>query len=498
MSFEGLGGLIGALVLISAAGPVLLAGAAALVAGGATYLAVRAGAAAVRALYGAYAGRQSARHERVSRELEQIQGSMGEAARRQERRVQELIDQGNQAYQKAVQARQRHLDELQERLENMKDPAQADQLLQAELKESEKAVDAVIEREVTRFQDDLRQSCQAESAALSRRIQEDSAAFSREVAKAEAMLDERQERYRVYAESLSREGDKLLSVLKAQYDWQRFAPEETERIARLSQEITGLLKDGKPDAAAALAADFEDELLALQSELAWKTAVSEHQKLCVDTALAELKAVREASKRFSEDTEQLTGQGKLLEGYVTEEMGIAFWSEDRMTGLFERAGALEEEAADYEQHSVTVLTGKLLRLTEEIRREHARARAFLANRAAVLKAAEAVLESMEENGWTLAEDAGYQDGDPRNDWEMVFENEEGDRRTMTVCTEFDETEGRYMVWIERQSFERGLPDEDMRQAEDAALNSSLEKRGLGGMGVTCNPDTRGMSRPAGA
>ena len=495
MSFEGLGGIIGAMVAIAVAGPVLVAGAAVLVAGGATYLAVKAGAAAVKALYGAYTDRQSARHIQVSRELEQVRGSVGEAARRQEKRVQELIDQGNRAYREAVETRQRHLDEVQERLNNMTDPEQISKLLQAELKEADKAVDAVIEREVSRFQSDLEQSCQAESAALSRRIREDGAAFSREIARAEAMLDERQERYRVYAEGLSREGDKLLKVLKSQYDWQRIAPDETERIERMSDEIRSLLKDGKPDAAAALAADFEDQLLALQSDLAWKTAVSEHRKLCVDTALAELKAVREAAERFGEDTGALTGPGQVLEGYVTEKTGIVFWSEDRMTGLFGKADTLAEEAGDYERHNVAVLTGKLLRLTEEIRREHARARAFLASRAAVMKVAETVLESMEENGWTLAEDAGYQLGDPRNDWEMVFENEEGDRRRVTVCTEYDETEGRYNVQIERQSYERGLPDENRRREEDAAFNASLDKRGMGSLGVTCNPDTKGMSRP---
>lgn len=497
MSFEGIGTLIGGMFIISVAGPLLVAGAATLLAGGATYLAVKAGAGITKALYTAYSQRQSMRHQQVSRDLQQVQGDIGEAARRQEMRIQTLIDQGNAVYQQAVEARHRAIDEMQNRMEQMEDIEQLDQVLQAELKKSEQEVDAVIDREVTRFQADLQQSCQAESEALTQQIRENSAAFTQAVEQTEALLDERQERYRAYAESLSREGGKLLEVLMSRYDWQRFAAASTDKVMRLSQEIEHLLKTGDARLAATIAVDYEDQLLALQSELTWKTAVYEHQELCVKSALEELKAVREAANRFAEDAQSLTQPGQLLEGYVSTDLNVEFWSEGRITQLFDRADRLEQEADDFESHSVVALTAEMRRLTEQIRREHARTRAFLANRAAVLKTAETVYESMVENGWTLAEDGGYLLGDPRKDFEMAFENVEGDRRVVTVCTEYHQESGQYMVHVERLSYEHKLPDEDQRRREDEALNEAMARRRLGAMSVSCNSETRGMSRPKG-
>ncbi len=492
MSFEGIGSLIGGVMLLSMAAPVVAAGATVLLAGSVTYAAVRGTVAVTRGLYHAYTNRQSGRDQRIRSELRNVNGRIGETARRQQERMHAIIQEKNEEYRQEVEARQQQLNAFQSRLEQMDNLEDVENEIHMEMSKSRQSLDHAVEREITQFQSGLQKACQEEHSALAREIHSANEQMMTEVENVHAMLDERQERYRAYAEEIRGEGSTLQRVLETEYDWRTLAPASMERARELGENLTRLLNEGNFRIAATAAVDYEDELLSLQSELEWKTAALEQHRLCVDTAMEELKAAMSAARDFAKDAESLTADGEILQGYVSETMEIDFWSEGRMTRLMEQADQISREAADFSGRNVAVLVAEIMRLTEKIRSEHARARAFLLNRAAVMKAAEEVLYSMQENGWSLAEDAGYQKNDIRNDFEMVFENAQGDRRDVTVCTEYDEAAEKYMVRIVRLAHERGTPDEARRSSEDEALNRSLADRGLQ-MNVSCNKRTYGMS-----
>ena len=290
MSFEGIGSLIGGVMLLSMAAPVVAAGATVLLAGSVTYAAVRGTVAVTRGLYHAYTNRQSGRDQRIRSELRNVNGHIGETARRQQERLHAIIQEKNEEYRQEVEARQQQLNAFQSRLEQMDNLEDVENEIHMEMSKSRQSLDHAVEREITQFQSGLQKACQEEHSALAREIHSANKQMMTEVENVHAMLDERQERYRAYAEEIRGEGSTLQRVLETEYDWRTLAPASMERARELGENLTRLLNEGNFRIAATAAVDYEDELLSLQSELEWKTAALEQHRLCVDTAMEELKA----------------------------------------------------------------------------------------------------------------------------------------------------------------------------------------------------------------
>ncbi len=500
MSFEGIGALIAGAFIIAVAGPVIVAGTAALLAGGATYLVVKGGVSAGKALYRAFVSGQAERQARVRRDLSQVQGSLGEAAREQQKAMERILEKGNQACEEAIRERERQMEDAQRRLEKVRDPGRAEEMLTAMLRQSAQAVDSVVRAEVSGFEDSLRKGCEEAGRQAAERVRAGKEAFAADIARVQRSLDEKNERCRQYAESIRDEGDKLLRALRANYDCERFALPALRDAEATSGELARLIREGNYKAATGVAADYEAQLMELQASVQMSTALYEQRRLSIDIALKELEAVCEAAERFQEDVPaELTAQDGPLEGYVTPERGADYWSGGRMGPLLAKAARLKEEAASAfeDGRNIPEFVAEIRRQAEMIRYEHAKARALLANRVAVGEAAGKVVESMEENGWYLDGDAAYRGGDLRGDLVLTFSDDGGDRRTVVIRTEFDEMTGKYMIRIVRYAFEKGIPDEDERKRQDDALNASLEARGVTGAAVGCNRKTLGVSKRPG-
>ena len=286
----------------------------------------------------------------------------------------------------------------------------------------------------------------------------------------------------------------MLAALEKSYDCDQFASTELLTVKSTIEQLEELLKD--PGAASARTAAFVSGMLServqiLQIRVEQRTATFNHQKAMLQARLAELQKIAEASHDLKADDKE-----GILEPFVTEEQDAAFWSENRLQPMWEKADQLAKRVEGFtyaehmSEHDAALLAIELDEQRLALEKERARVNAFLLSKVLTAKMTGDVIQSEAEMGWELAEEPFYHEDDARKAIELVFRRD-NDTKRIIMSDEYDSETQQYKQVVRRYLKEEGPVDESKRQQEDAELTAKMQKLGHKDFKMACDKSTLG-------
>ena len=496
MSGTGIGGEILALAFLVPAAGVYIAGK--------TLIGVvKFGIAAGGAIYEAHKKHEEKRREEMRRELEKLEGGLAKAALERHDALAKAQTDIEAACERAHAERIGRMNAAADRLEAAgRSAEEAMHSLPAYFTACEMELEESVKRETDRFTEELDKVCRVEIENVRKAVEGDAEKLGVQLDRAEGMLDERDEKHRVYALKALGEGRELLAALEAGYDASLLAPGEIAQARVALMQLEKNIADGNYATAAMTGGRFVQQVATLHLVLEQNTARFNRMKMELDRAAAEMDAVEKGSH-------ELAGEDATedIRYYVDEECDAAFWSEGRLPRLWKRAEELRKRVEAFGYRDMEMARAWLIEirtLRMKIEAEHARARQHVASRVAVDQLVASADESMAETGWTRSEEPEYVMlnpatgsyevcDDPRGAVRLRYTNGQGDERTIIVCNEYDPMYGTYVQNFMRFCNESGTPDEGARAQADIAFNKAIAERLElpEDAGIKCDKNTAG-------
>lgn len=488
--------LIGAVAL---GGAVILGGL--MLAGGAIFLAGKGAIAAGKGIYHAHQRAEAERLRKARAELEAVRGETGKLAAERLDLLKKTEEALAAEYLSAVDARERRLDAAQADLEGSK--AKLEEVaarLPAFFERRQAEIEQAVEAEVTAFSKSLDKVCSKMMDDISVSMAEKQKSVMDQLDRASTELEARKLKYHDYALSTKLSVDALLAALERSYACGEVVPAELAAARQTAQQIDQLLRAGDEAslrAAAMMAGTYEERVLVLQVLAEQRTASAGHQKAVLQAKSEELKKMTEATADLKADCKD-----GFMEEFFEDGKDAAFWSQGRLPALWAEAEELRKRAEKFSaqmgEEAAAILAAEMDRKNLEIQQEHARTRSFLLSRLYMGRMAGDIVESMEDQGWELAEDPAYQaneegEPDPRMPVQLRFRRDD-DEKTVIIYDEYDEEKHQYVQKVIRMANEAGQPDEEERHAEDAALSEAMNRRGHKGFSLKCDQSTAGMKK----
>ena len=498
MSGTGVGEVLGVLVGAAYLGGKLVIGAAYL-AGKSLYLAGKGAIIVGKGVYKLHKANQNRRLRKAQEEFIAVEGELGKIARDRMLKMATMEQKLFQDYEEAVDDREKRLEKSYEALTGtetkLEDVALA---LPDYYSKKVKAINKEIDSEIGHFSDDMNELCNTMVQDISQHIEQKKQSTKKTLDSIEKRMDERIAGWKSEAQLALDESSSLMNVLRKNYDCKTFAPTELEIAEEQEKKVREYLASDNEAyirAAAMAAADLEERALILQVRAEQRTAIYEHQKAVLEAKAAELKKVAEA-------THDIIGEsGSALSEYVTEEQDANYWSEGRLSKLWDEADALAKKVDSYsyqDGQDALILAKDMESLQIAMEQEHARARSFILSRMILSKLALDTIESLKNEGWELVADPEYQitetgEADARMPIILRFERNE-DEMEVVLSDEYDETTGQYKQRFTRLSNEKGTVDEHKRQNDDLAFSEAMQRLGNIGFSVSCDESTSGLKK----
>ena len=501
MSGEGAGIIMGILG-IAAFGTVIAAIGAVILAGGAIYLAGRAAIGAGKGIYAAHKAAEERRLAKARAELEAVTGALKETALERHEEMKKAEASLAAAYEHEVERREKMMEEAHSKV--VKAERRMEDLvleLPKFYETRERDIRDAIDREISSFTRDLEKACDDIAAQATASMTEKKRESLARLDAAFADIEARKQAHLDYAMDVKLSAESLLKALQKSYEIEKYASAEYAAVQTAAEQLAELMKDpneAKAKSAANSAAMLAERVQILQVRLEQRTATFNHQKKMLEARLAELKGIAEATHDLKADDKE-----GILDPYVSEECDAAFWSEGRLTKLWDKAKELEEKVKEFQyttsrvgqESDAALLAFELDNTRMALEREHARVRALLMSKVFISKIAGDMIESMTEMGWELAEEPFYHknaagEEDERMPIELKFERD-GDKMSVILYDEYDEKTGQYRQGVRRLSNEAGMADEKKRHEEDAQVTEKMRKRGHKDFTMTCKKSTEG-------
>ena len=494
MSGLGTTAVLGVLA-VAILGPYLLMAGMALLAGGAMYVAGKAGTLIGKGIYNAHKVAENRRLEKARAELETVEGELKDIALKRHEALKEAEESLALEYEKAVEEREKRLEEAHSRLERA--DAKMEELvleLPKYFETRQKSIREDTEKEIGAFTEAMDKKCSELIAQASRSMESKQEEVLAKLDAAEATIERKRQGYIDYATEQLLSAKSMLAALEKSYDCDQFASTELLTVKSTIEQLEELLKD--PGAASARTAASVSGMLServqiLQIRVEQRTATFNHQKAMLQARLAELQKIAEASHDLKADDKE-----GILEPFVTEEQDAAFWSENRLQPMWEKADQLAKRVEEFTyaehmgEHDAALLAIELDEQRLALEKERARVNAFLLSKVLTAKMTGDVIQSEAEMGWELAEEPFYHEDDARKAIELVFRRD-NDTKRIIMSDEYDSETQQYKQVVRRYLKEEGPVDESKRQQEDAELTAKMQKLGHKDFKMACDKSTLG-------
>lgn len=487
---------------ILALGWYLVKGAAYL-AGGAIYLAAKGAIALGKGIYSAHKAAEERRLAKAREELAAVKGGLGDLARARHEALASAEAELSIAYEKAVEARERRLDESRKALDGEKRKLEEIALeLPAFYERRASEVKAEVEAEMESFSTGLAAACSRLEAEGKASVEAARASAEKKLDEISASIAERKASRLSYAQDTLESARTLLNVLEGNYalssalgcacSLTKLAPTELAMVQQRLSDLEEALKASDGDRAARYAGELESRITTLQVRAEQRLASFQHQKAVLSARAAELRKMVEATHDIASDSPEFV-RDKL----ITEKENAAFWSEGELARLWKRAQELCDTAEAFSLDSPMMdmqaaeLAVSLDRLRLQLEQEHAKTRGRLLSRMILLKMVFDVIDSMEEDDWEQVGDAEYQNDDPRLPVTLRFERD-GDQMTIVLYDEYDARSGQYKQGVRRRRHDAEV-DEAVRAADDQKLSAAMQARGHKDFKMSCDGGTVGQN-----
>lgn len=505
MSAEAGGGILGLIILLALAGPIISAAISLLIVGGAVAAAVAAAVGAARLINkGIRAAHRKHIEESIRKQENPDDGRRKLVIVNAQNKAGQTIAQKKNLTQAVADQRRKLLEEYNKQSEQIEQLSEQQEKERNELLKQAKAFDGrrkeqfeAIERRAAQMGAQTAQQTSTRIGELNRQMNESirewQDAVSRQLKTRREQIDARLEKITDILQrdqtalplvrQLKDEAETLCMRLRDEPDAQELVGGYLKTIRDLEKDLNDLIAKGQGQAAIAAAVSYTQMIMETYNRLDAERHRRQLMGEQLNLSSAALRAMVESGGTIGIE------QGRNLPKEAD------YWAAGRLAPIMEEAEALLREVDGKEyRHAgdVEKLLGKINGCTErmdEIMYESRQAYACAFLRTQLMQKAQ---KGFAASGWK-AQSWGFEKKDFRRPIIMRFVKENGAQADLLIAPVYDAVNRRYDVDVKIERRDPGVIDEGLREAQLKQLEQQLQAQGVPVSGMSCKKGTEGRN-----
>lgn len=505
MSAEAGGGILGLLILLALAGPIISAALTILLVGGAVAAAVAAAVGAARLINkGARAAHRKFVEESIRRQAGQGDGRKKLVIVNAQNKAGQAVAQKKNLTQAVADQRRKLLEEYNQQSEQIEQLSEQQEKERSELLKQAKAFDGrrreqfeQIERRAAQMGAQTAQQTRSRIGELNNQVNESIRAWQQSVtdqlSARRAQIDtrlrqisgviERDQTALQLVRQLKGEAEPMYTQLKAETDARQLVGDYLETIGGLEKDLNDLIAKGQGQAAVAAAVSYTQMIMETYNRLDAERHRRQLMGEQLNLSSAAIRAMVESGGTIGIE------QGKNLP------KDADYWAGGRLAPIMEEAKKLLAQVDEKKyRHAgdLEKLLGDINGCTErmdEVMYESRQAYICAFLRTQLMQKAQ---KGFQATGWK-AQSWGFEKKDFRRPIIMRFVKENGAQADLLIAPVYDAVNRRYDVDVKIERRDPGVIDEGLREAQLKQLEQQLQAQGVPVNGMHCRKGTEGKN-----